>query len=207
VSSNATIALIGLGAAIIGSFTGFYGGILERRHSAGVERDRWAKTQETLELSRRSALELEERRREHVQRAAVEEANARRASSARIAARLLQSELAVARWRLDRTDRLNRFWREDFALPLSDWMLYRETVAEYMPTEGWLDVAACYRSLETTELQARLARDLSNDLRAPLTAPTKEQIRISRRNLKRALEALEGFSGSPPADADEGEEQ
>jgi hypothetical protein len=183
-SGDVTAAVIGLGGAVLGSLVVYRVAILDRRQE--LVRDRAG--------------------RDAVRAEAQAVAEEQRAARARIAARLLQSELAVARWRLQRAERSNTFWREGFELPLADWQLYRETVAEHMKPADWWKVSACYRSLDSTERQAVLARKLTSSPKPHLTESTIRQISVSLRNLEAAIGALEAFSMTAtvePSEADE----
>jgi hypothetical protein len=82
-----------------------------------------------------------------------------------------------------------------FALPLDAWPQFREIIAKHMPLEDWKIVSAAFGSFDTTELQAAAARDVVGHPRPVLTEPTKRQIALSLRRAKRALDALERFSG------------
>lgn len=186
--SSMTSSLIGLLGVLIGSIGTLFLGLRQQRADAKLERERrddearWAQAQR--EEERRSA---EQRNVEH----------------ARVAARMLQSDLTVARMRLRAAIKNDKFWGERFALPLDAWSEYREIVAMHMPLPDWMTVSACFRSLSSTELQASAARETTGDLRPTFTDRKRRQVELGLRRTDRALLALERFSGDSAEDSDE----
>jgi hypothetical protein len=128
-----------------------------------------------------------ERERSHQDKLVKEEA--------RISARILQSDLIEARNRLGRALHWRRYWAAHFALPTAGWDNYRASVARHMPVSGWADVSQYFLSASIVERQAIGARQDLNEARPSLTDYQRHQIELTLWRAKKALGALENFSG------------
>jgi len=148
----------------------------------------------------------EQQAREQAQRA--EEENA--LSEARVAARILQGELAWVESRIGNAlkPRRLRYWDESYGLRDDGWLAYRERIAAYMSNEDWSLVRDGFRAARAAELQATLRRKSERSPGA-VTENGAKLLRGAHRKVSMAVDALVALAEARPEaelDMDDGDE-
>lgn len=138
---------------------------------------------------------LDATRRREAARAQDERQLAVAREEARISARILQADVIEGSNRLQRALDWDRFWAPHFALSTDTWTEYRASVARHMEADGWAVVSIYFMLSSICERQAIGAREFVGGARPALTNYQRWQITSALDAGRRALEALEEFSG------------
>ena len=157
-------------------------------------------------LQQRRDAARERQRRSHEAQLAAEKATADTREKARIAARILQADLSVARRRLADAADTGKFWSPHFSLPTESWARYREIVAQHVPLQAWSDVSRCFEVCESLEARALNARAITDTRRPPLSDRSRNSIQLALRRCDKALTALTAFTKDEVGRLDEADD-